>query len=110
MAELVKLFIGGFPLEISELELVQLVSPYGEVSTIKLVRDKATRKCKGYGFLEMVSREAAENAILNLDGAVMGERVLTLNIKEEGPVRQPVYKKVERHTGPVKKKRPRRPM
>ena len=104
------IFIGGFPLEISELELVQLVSPYGEVSTIRLVRDKATRKCKGYGFMERASREAAENAVLNLDGAAMGGRVLTLNIKEEEPVRTPVYKKVERHTGPVKKKRPRRPL
>ncbi len=47
MVELVKLYIGGFPLEMTELELVQTVSPYGEVSTIKIVRDKVTRKCKG---------------------------------------------------------------
>jgi RNA recognition motif-containing protein len=42
-----KLFIGGFPLDITELELVQLVAPYGTISTIKIVRDKQTHQCKG---------------------------------------------------------------
>lgn len=109
MVELVKLYIGGFPLEMTELELVQMVSHYGEVSTIKIVRDKVTRKCKGYAFMEVANREAADNVIDALDGTRMGDRELTISIKEDEPIRPvPVYKKVERPTGPVKKKRPRR--
>jgi len=39
-----KLFVGGFPLDMTELELVQLVSPHGTVNTIKIVRDKKNRE------------------------------------------------------------------
>jgi RNA recognition motif-containing protein len=65
---MVKLFVGGFPLEMTELELVQLIAPHGDVSTIKIVRDKKTRVCKGYAFLEMTDRKGAEQVIEMLDG------------------------------------------
>jgi RNA recognition motif-containing protein len=84
-----KLFIGGFPLDITELELVQLVAPYGDVDTIKIVRDKKTRKCKGYAFLEMVSLEGAQNAIIELDGTMLADRALSLNIVQEKPAAAP---------------------
>jgi len=84
---MVKIFIGGFPLDITEMELVMLVSPHGTVSTIKIVRDKKTRKCKGYAFLEMTDRAGAEQAIEALDGTAMGDRVLSVTIKEDEPVK-----------------------
>lgn len=105
---MIKIYVGGFPLEMTELELVQLVSPYGEVSTIKIVRDKTTRICKGYAFLEMADRKAAERVIKALDGTSMGDRQLTVTIRNDEPVSPaPIFKKVERHTWSVKKKRPR---
>jgi len=42
---MVKLFVGGFPLEMTELELVKMIGPHGDVETIKIVRDK---KKQGY--------------------------------------------------------------
>jgi RNA recognition motif-containing protein len=84
---MVKIFVGGFPLGITELELVMLVSPHGTVSTIKIVRDKKTRKCKGYAFLEMEDRTGAENAVEMLDGTAIGDRVLSVSIKEDEPVK-----------------------
>lgn len=103
-----KLFISGFPLEITELELVQMISPFGEVSTIKIVRDKVTHKCKGYAFIEMINREAAINTIDALDCTSIDGRLLTVRIKEDEPARPaPIYKKVERQGAPAKKKRPR---
>lgn len=51
LMELVKLFVGGFPLVIDELELAKLFGPHGDISTIKIVRDKKTRICKGYAFI-----------------------------------------------------------
>lgn len=65
---MVKLFIGGFPLDIQEIELVQLISIYGEGSTIKIVRDKLTGLCKGYGFIGMTSLEGAQSAMEALNG------------------------------------------
>ncbi|OKS85427.1 RNA recognition motif domain-containing protein [Mucilaginibacter polytrichastri] len=112
---MVKLFIGGFPLDILEIDLVKLVSPYGTVSTIKIVRDKKTGQCKGYAFLEMTDLAGAENAISALDGTEMGSRVLSLNITEDKPQpqnnfpnKQPNYTKVTAPGSLGKPKRPRR--
>lgn len=80
-----KLFVGGFPLDMNELQLVQMISPYGEVSTIKIVRDKKTGKCKGYAFLEMMDKAGAENAIEALDGTMTANRPLNLNIVPDAP-------------------------
>jgi len=104
----VKIFISGYPQDSDELALVQLVSPYGEVSTIKIVRDKQSGKPKGYAFIEMVSRSAAEEVAIALDGIAMKDKTLTVNIVEEEPD-PPVraYKKVERPGSPAKPKRPR---
>ena len=41
---MVKLFVGGFPLDIQEIELAQLFAPHGDISTVKIVRDKKTRQ------------------------------------------------------------------
>lgn len=110
-----KIFIGGFPLEATELELVQLVSWHGNVSTIKIVRDKKTRVCKGYAFIEMNERSEAETAVEALSGTTFGGRELLLNIVEEAPVKPPVRPRSYQPVRPTasrpasdKPKRPRR--
>jgi RNA recognition motif-containing protein len=104
----VKIFISGYPQNYDELALVQLVSPYGEVSTIKIVRDKQSRKPKGYAFIEMVSRAAAEEVAIALDGLEMKDKSLTVTIVEEKAVAPASnYKKVERPGSLQKNKRPR---
>jgi len=80
---MVKIFLGGFPLDVDEMRLVEMVSMYGEVATIKIVRDKKTKKCKGYAFLEITSRQGAERIMEELDGTRMGGRVLSVNIVAE---------------------------
>lgn len=116
---MVKLFVGGFPLDIEEIELIKLFNNFTEIKTIKIVRDKVTRKCKGYAFLETTDQAGAEMAINALHGKIMGEKELTVKIVEDKPpmVQQaPIqlqtsavkYVKVERPTGLIKKKRPRK--
>jgi RNA recognition motif-containing protein len=83
---MVKLFVSGFPLEITELELAKLIGIYGDISTIKIVRDKKTRICKGYAFIEMVTEQSAKNAVEALNGTPMEDRELTVKISEEKPV------------------------
>jgi RNA recognition motif-containing protein len=115
-----KLFVGGFPLDMQELALVQLISPFGTVDTIKIVRDKRTGVCKGYAFLEMRDLAGAENAMDNLNGTMIHDKALTLNIVPDAPPapkysapkypRNPVqgYSKTPRPGESVKPKRPRK--
>jgi RNA recognition motif-containing protein len=118
----IKLFVGGFPLDITELELVMLIGTHGDVDTIKIVRDKKTRKCKGYAFVEMKDQEGADRAVEALDGTLIGDRLLSVKITEDkpapvkrpfskfsnGPSSRPAYLKVERTGGEIRKKRPRK--
>ncbi|NVM62143.1 RNA recognition motif-containing protein [Mucilaginibacter sp. SG538B] len=89
-----KLFIGGFPLATDEIAIAQLVGPYVDILTLKLVRDKMTRRGKGYAFIEVASREAAELAVDALDGKLIGDRELMVSIREDAPVKPaPIYQK-----------------
>lgn len=114
---IVKLFVGGLPPDIEEMELVQLLAIYGEVLTIKIVRDRLTKNCKGYGFLEMANIEAAENVISYMDGKpIRKKKNLTINLVKEkahstsigqfSPTLQPIYERVTSEAT-SKKKRPR---
>lgn len=129
---MVTLFVGGFPLDMEEIELVKLFMPFGQVSTIKIIRDKRTRVCKGYAFIEMTDLAGAEEAIANLNGRTMGDRDLAVKIREESekPKPKPFFPKKPYSSGPAsytkvnrggsssssgssdqfKKKRPRRPI
>ncbi len=120
---MVKLFVSGFPLEITEMELAQLIAPHGDIATIKIVRDRQTKKCKGYAFIEMATLTDAENAVIALDGAQLQDRELTVKISEEKPVapkpsfKRPSARPTERFTNYPNNKnnadsnnqRPRRP-
>lgn len=114
---IVKLFVGGLPADIDEIELVQLIAIYGEVLTIKVVRDRATKKCKGYAFLEMLNLEAAENVMNALEGEPFKKKNLLFNLVKENTVPPkvnpapakglPTYKKVTSDVGLNKKRRRR---
>ena len=117
---LVKIFVGGFPLDMTELELVQLVSLHGNVSTIKIVRDKKTGVCKGYAFLEMKNREEAKKVVAALNGEPLGDRTLSVKInidnaaaaaaKKPGhrPATKPAYIKVSGPSDGLRDKRQRK--
>jgi len=77
---MVKLFVGGYPPEFTELDIVQLIAPYATVVTIKVVRDKISKKPKGYAFLEVEDVAGADRAMDALDGAEIGKkRMLKVN-------------------------------
>ncbi|WP_462265724.1 RNA recognition motif domain-containing protein [Mucilaginibacter sp.] len=117
-----KLFISGFALDISELELARLIVPYGDIDTLKIVRDRKTRICKGYAFVEMKTAEGADLAREVLNGMASSEQRLTVNhVEEQSPVKPAIFNKSQRsvNTGylinrkaaeAIKPKRPRRPV
>jgi RNA recognition motif-containing protein len=109
---MIKLFVGGLPPEVKELDLVQLIAIYGEVQSIKVIRDKLTEKCKGYAFLEMKDSEAAKNVITSLSGELFKRNTLFFNIVEGKPkLDKVVFNKnssKSKDVNPPKTKRPRK--
>ena len=74
-----KLYVGNLPYEISETELQELFGQCGSVDTVRIMRDMATGRARGFGFVEMTTDEEAQTAIAKLNAYVLGGRALTVN-------------------------------
>ncbi len=61
------LFIGGLPYELSEGDIIAVFSQYGEIVNINLIRDKATGKSKGFGFLCYENQKSTILAVDNFN-------------------------------------------
>ena len=57
------IFVGSIPFKLKEKELRELFEKYGEVTSLRIVKDKFTRQNKGFGFVEMLDEDAVRNAI-----------------------------------------------
>ncbi len=73
------IYAGNLNYNISEEELEQVFSKYGEVSYVKIIRDKYTDQSKGFGFIEMANDEEAQKAIDELNGTDVKGRELRVN-------------------------------
>lgn len=74
-----KLYVGNLPYDTSEADLQTLFEGAGAVSTINIVRDRATGQARGFAFVEMSDAEGARKAISELDRHQFGGRSLTVN-------------------------------
>jgi hypothetical protein len=73
-----KLYVGNLPYETTESDLQALFESAGQVSTINVVKDRATGQARGFAFVEMSDAEGARKAISELDKHQYGGRSLTL--------------------------------
>ncbi len=99
---MLKLFVGGFPLDYTEVDLAKLILPFGNISTIKIVRDKQSKKCKGYAFVVMINDDDALQAVQELNNTELSGRMLTLKVVEEPPFRTKELKQTEPTIVPAK--------
>ena len=74
-----KLYVGNLSFNTTETDLQTLFEATGQVSTINIVRDRATGQARGFAFVEMVDAEGARKAISDLDRREFGGRNLTVN-------------------------------
>lgn len=74
------LYVGGLSESVTDDQLLNLFAEYGVVSRAYIVRHKHSAKSAGYGFVEMASAEQALNAVVALEGALLGENCLRLYV------------------------------
>lgn len=76
------LFVYNLTPDTEENVLWQLFGPFGAVQSVKVVRDPATNKCKGYGFVTMTNYDESLVAIAANNGYQLGGRVLQVSFKK----------------------------
>jgi RNA recognition motif-containing protein len=74
-----RLYVGNLPYETGETELQDLFGRAGTVETVKVMRDMATGRARGFAFVEMSTDEEAQKAISELNDFQLGGRGLTVN-------------------------------
>ncbi|RPJ61610.1 MAG: RNA-binding protein [Acidobacteria bacterium] len=74
-----KLYVGNLSYRTSDSDLQQLFSQTGQVESAILITDRETGRSRGFGFVEMASREEGERAIRELNGKEVDGRNLTVN-------------------------------
>ncbi|MFM2102022.1 MAG: putative RNA-binding protein rbpD [Bacteroidota bacterium] len=72
------IFVSNISFKVREQSLKDLFSQYGEVSNVRIIRDKESRRSKGYGFIEMPDDKQGETAIEALNGFEHFERKLVV--------------------------------
>jgi RNA recognition motif-containing protein len=73
------LYVGNLLFDVAESDLKSLFEPFGQVTEIRLIMDKFSGKSKGFGFVEMPSKEEAQKAIEALNGKDVKGRAMTVN-------------------------------
>ena len=74
-----KLYVGNLSFQTSSDDLQQLFAQAGTVESASVVEDRETGRSRGFGFVEMSTKEEGQAAIQQFNGQDMGGRALNVN-------------------------------
>jgi RNA recognition motif-containing protein len=77
------IYVGNLSYNVSEEDLKTGFEAFGQVTSASIIKDKFSGQSKGFGFVEMPSKEEAQAAITGMNGKEMKGR--TLNVNEARP-------------------------
>jgi RNA recognition motif-containing protein len=73
------IYVGNISSQLTEEELKEAFVAYGEISSVKIIKDRYTGEPRGFGFIEMPEKAEAEAAIAGLNGKEFKGKELTVN-------------------------------
>lgn len=73
------IYVGNLSQEVSEDDLRQAFEKFGTVDTVSIIKDKYSNQSKGFGFVEMSSKEEGLAAIEGVNGTELKGKPLTVN-------------------------------
>ena len=74
-----RLYVGNLPYSATEEQLTELFSRAGKVDSVRVMRDMATGRARGFAFVEMSNDEEAQKAISEFHEQQMEGRALVVN-------------------------------
>jgi len=78
----VRLYVGNLPEEVDRQALEKLFRSAGEVISTKVIRDRKTGKCRGFGFVTVNTEEQAQQYIEKFNGHSFGDVNLRIEIAQ----------------------------
>ncbi len=73
------IYVGNLSFDAAEDDLRKAFEGFGEVSSVSIITDKYTGKSRGFGFVEMPTKEEGDAAVSGLHGQEMQGRNLTVS-------------------------------
>ena len=99
----IKLYVGNLPYDTTEDAIREMFAQSGTVTSVALIKDRDTGQSKGFAFVEMSTQREAQAAMSSLNGRMIGDRELKVNLarprEERGPARQGGYHERDRRGG-----------
>lgn len=74
-----KLYVGNLAFETSSEDLQEIFAKVGTVESSAVVEDRDTGRSRGFGFVEMSTKEEGNTAIAQFDGKEISGRTIKVN-------------------------------
>jgi RNA recognition motif-containing protein len=68
------LHVSNLGFDVQDADLKGFFTPYGEVTSARIINDKFTGRSRGFGFVEMSDEAAAKKAMADLNDATIDGR------------------------------------
>jgi len=73
------LYIGNLDYKVREEQLEEMFAEFGEVTSVKIIKDKFSGRSKGFGFVEMADDNGGKEAINALNGKALLSREIIVS-------------------------------
>ena len=77
------IYVGNLPNQATEDDLRKAFEAFGQVESANIIKDKFTGESRGFGFVQMASKDEAQKAIEQMNGTDLMGR--TVNVNEARP-------------------------
>jgi RNA recognition motif-containing protein len=95
------IYVGNLSRDVTDQDLRQAFEAYGQVTSATVIRDRFSGESRGFGFVEMPSREEAQAAIAALNGASLkGQPIRVSEARPRTERRGPGRDRERRPRGP----------
>jgi RNA recognition motif-containing protein len=80
--------VGNLAFNVTEDDLRDLFSSFGEVSAVNIVKERSSGQSKGFGFVEMLNNSEADKAMKALNGSRLKDQLIKLS-QAKPPAKRP---------------------
>lgn len=78
------IYVGNLSYQMNEEKLKEMFDEFGEVKSVKIIKERYSGRSKGFGFVEMPSNSEGDKAVKALNGNFLDGRHIKVNDADSG--------------------------